>query len=69
MGSRERLEAWLSADEEWPPVLDKPLSKALADDDDDLGRSFEGMRAERRRVGRLLLELGVKIDALTSRRL
>jgi hypothetical protein len=64
MGSLDRLEAWLRADEECPPVLYRPETTAMTADTDDFGPAFEKVRAELRRVGRLLLELSSKIDFL-----
>ena len=64
MGGMERLEAWLKADEECPPVLYRPAKTVSVPDDDDLGRGFAIVHRELRRVGRLMLELSKKLDAL-----
>lgn len=64
MGSRDRLEAWLKADEECPPVLYRPRTTTMTTDEDDFGRAFEKVRRELRRVGRLILEVSTKLDSL-----
>jgi hypothetical protein len=64
MGSSERLEAWLKADKEYPPVLYRPATALITSDDGDLGRPVEKVRRELRRCGRLILEISTKLDLL-----